>query len=147
MKLHLMPRKLIINKITSVKAITDNNCVKELLRCVWSSGDVCWMDTVLYFHGMGLPRTKNWARQRHYQPIFGSFFLLFLMVSNLETNRKKNTSASKHGFIMSPAQIDENAPTSLVRARSQSGTNGSVIPFKVWMPNPPGWFSNKVGLL
>lgn len=34
MKLHLMQRKLIINKITSVKAITDNNCVKKLLRCV-----------------------------------------------------------------------------------------------------------------
>lgn len=34
MKLHLTPRKLIINKITSVMAITDNNCVKEVLRCV-----------------------------------------------------------------------------------------------------------------
>lgn len=38
MKLHLMPGKLIINKITSVKAITDNNCVKEVLRCVRSGG-------------------------------------------------------------------------------------------------------------
>lgn len=41
MKLRLMPRKLIINKIMSVKAITDNNCVKEVLRCVWSAEGVC----------------------------------------------------------------------------------------------------------
>lgn len=34
MKLHLIPGKLIINKTMSVKAITDNNCVKEVLRCV-----------------------------------------------------------------------------------------------------------------
>ncbi len=50
-------------------------------------------------------------------PFLEAFFL-FLMVSNpampqhtvLETNRKKNTSASKHGFIMSAVQIDEMHP-------------------------------------
>ncbi len=37
MKLRLMQRKLIINKITCVTAITDNNCVKETTSeiCVW----------------------------------------------------------------------------------------------------------------
>lgn len=39
MKLWLMQRKLIINKITGVTAITDNNCVKETTSvvCVWES--------------------------------------------------------------------------------------------------------------
>jgi len=35
MKLHLMHRKLIINKITGVTAITDNNCVKETTSEMW----------------------------------------------------------------------------------------------------------------
>ena len=40
-----MPRKLIINKIMSVKAITDNNCMKEVLRCVcveWRGTSAEW---------------------------------------------------------------------------------------------------------
>lgn len=40
------------------------------------------MDTVLYFQGMGLPRTKNQAKQRRHYPVFESCFFKFLMVPN-----------------------------------------------------------------
>lgn len=117
-----MPRKLIINKITSVKAITDNNCVKEVLRCVWSRGGRRLNGHSALFPWDGPPKDKELGQTKTLLARFWKLFFLFLMVSNpampqhtvLETNRKKNTSASKHGFIMSAVQIDENAPAFLV---------------------------------
>lgn len=128
MKLHLMPRKLIINKITSMKAITDNNCLKEVLRCVWSRGGHRLIEHSALFPWDGPPKDKELGQTK---TLLARFWKLFFVVvvshgvyschavaCSVETNRKKNTSASKHGFIMSMVQIDEKAIH-------------SVIPFKV----------------
>lgn len=75
MKLRLMQRKLIINKITGVTAITDNNCVKEttseMCVCVCVREALCVIsrtDRPPYLQGTGLPRTKEQTRQRIYYP-------------------------------------------------------------------------------
>lgn len=94
MKLHLKPRKLIINKITSVKAITDNKCVKEVLRCVWSRAE--WTQCFIFM---------GWASQgQRIGPdkdttclFLGAF--LFLMASNpamLKHTAQKHTEKKKH---------------------------------------------------
>lgn len=76
MKLHLMPRKLIINKITSVKAITDNNCVKEVLMCECVgrrlNGHSAFISTGRASQGQRLGPDKDTI-----SPFFGSFFFFF----------------------------------------------------------------------
>lgn len=124
MKLHLMPRKLIINKITSVKAITDNNCVKEVLRCVWSGGGRRLNGHSALFPWDGPPKDKELGQTKALLALFLSFFFCFswclilpcrsTQCRNKRGKKNKNTSASKHGFIMSAVQIDENAPAFLV---------------------------------
>lgn len=51
MKLRLMQRKLIINKITGVTAITDNNCVKEttseMCVCVWERDSALLVEQIV----------------------------------------------------------------------------------------------------
>lgn len=138
MKLHLMPRKLIINKITSVKAITDNNCVKEVLRCVWSRGGRRLNGHSALFPWDGPPKDKELGQTKTLLDRFWKLFFCFSWClilpccsSQCRNKQKKTTSASKHGFIMSAVQTDENAPAFLVRTRSHSKTSSSVIPFKV----------------
>lgn len=99
-----MPRKLIINKITSVKAITDNKCVKEVLRCVWSRGRRQLNGRSALFSWDGPPKDKELGQTKTLLAWFYKLFFQFvfsLMLSN-PTRRCRN----KHPRRMKKHKID-----------------------------------------
>lgn len=84
MKLHLIPGKLIINKITSVKAITDNMCVKEVLRCVQNRGGGCWLNGHIALFSLDRPpKDKEVGITKTLLVHFLVFFFLLFFLCSL----------------------------------------------------------------
>jgi len=140
-----MPRKLIINKITSVKAITDNKCVKEVLRCVWSRGSTSAEWTQCFIFMGWASQGQRTGSHKDTTSLFLEAFFLFVCFSWCLILPSWSTTAEKQ---TNPEEIHRLYDVSGAERWKRFAVLGKVTLFFYLVPEsqtPPGWIVKESG--